>query len=558
MSIDVVFISYKETVPPDSYWDQQMVKDLFSKEIWSWENQYDFKIHYNFDEVTDGAIVVVPARNQTDRVDRLNADISRLQWCIIILTGDEESVFPFEQITHPNWKLWVMSPRPERHKVGRLLGSGYAPDTRPILKQQGLPEKTLNWFYSGQVNNRRRVACTDQLESIKDRIPGEMQRTPGFIQGNFTREEYYQKLSSAKLAPAPSGGHTPDTFRLFEALESGCIPMADEFCDAYIPDIYWGWFFKDTPPFPLMREYHGMYEYMVEWLKDYQHKANICFAWWQKQKRKMAYNLREDIKELSGIDFNDDITVIIPTSPIEIHPSTEVIDQCIRDVRTKLPHTEIIIMIDGINPKQTKWRENYDEYTRRVLWKCNFEWHNVLPVVFDEHVHQVRGARYVLNELVRTPTILYVEHDAPLCPDLDFDYPWGQLVEAIKDGQINVIRFHHEASILESSKPMLIGGPELVHGVGMVKTTEWSMRPHLASTAFYKRMLNQYFSETATTMIEDGIYKHVVNECRDDAMSWYNWRLWIFMPEGLDGNWKRSYHLDARGSEPKYEEDFTE
>jgi hypothetical protein len=33
-------------------------------------------------------------------------------------------------------------------------------------------------------------------------------------------------------------------------------------------------------------------------------------------------------------------------------------------------------------------------------------------------------------------------------------------------------------------------------------------------------------------------------------MGWYNWRLWIYTPEG---NIKRSYHLDGRGGDPKFE-----
>ncbi len=558
MTVDVVFISYKETVPPDSYWDMTMIKDLFKGEMWSWSKGYDFKIHYNFDEVVGGAIVVVPARNQPDRVTNLNDDIAKLPWCVIMLTGDEESVYPFAQITHSNWKLWVMSPRPDVHILAggrpvRYLGSGYTPDTRALLKSH-TGEKNLNWFFSGQINHKRRVECAEALDGLQGKIPGEQYRTPGFTAG-MPHEEYYEKLSRAIMAPAPSGGHTPDTFRLFEALEAGCIPIADEFCTARKWELgYWGWFFGETPPFLLIRDYHATLEYMKETLVDHQAKANKCFAWWQGKKREMAYNLRSDIQELSGIDFTDPITVLIPTSTIPAHPSTEMIEKCIADVRVKLPESEIIIMIDGLSEHFKDRKADYEEYTRRLLWLCNFTWHNVLPIVFDKPTHQVGMTRMALG-LVTTPCILYVEHDCPLCPDPEFTYPWDSLVQTIMAGEANVIRFHHEASVLPESKNLLLGEVETVDSVPMVRTMEWSQRPHLARTEFYREMLRNNFSLEAFGMIEDHIYGLCLNACKDNGlMGWYSWRVWIFHPEG--DNIKRSYTLDGRKEDPKYSEDY--
>jgi hypothetical protein len=62
----------------------------------------------------DGAVIVLPARSQVNYVDQRNADIAQLKWLVLILTGDEEAVFPFEKLNHDNAKLWVMSPRKHR------------------------------------------------------------------------------------------------------------------------------------------------------------------------------------------------------------------------------------------------------------------------------------------------------------------------------------------------------------------------------------------------------------------------------------------------------------
>jgi hypothetical protein len=93
--------------------------------------------------------------------------------------------------------------------------------------------------------------------------------------------------------------------------------------------------------------------------------------------------------------------------------------------------------------------------------------------------------------------------------------------------------------------------PDLEGGTPMRKTMQWSQRPHLASTAFYRQMLDRYFHPDSLTMIEDVIHGAVIEDCRKDSiMGWYSWRLWIYHPEG---NIKRSYHLDGRGDDPKYE-----
>jgi len=559
--INVVWQQYRADLPSGingEYWDQTMLHDLFKGKMWHWERQYEFVYRNNVSEVEgDGCVIVMPARQQTEYVEKLNQDIARFKWVILMLTGDEESVFPTELLNHPNMRLWVMSPRPERHskdKYGheiRRLGSGYTPGQREYLQSQALPNKELDWFFAGQLNHKRRHLCAAALDSVPNGI---LKGSTGFGQG-LPQEEYWKYLADAKLAPCPAGGHTPDTFRLFEALESGCFPIADEVTEVMKYDLgYWEWFFGEAIPFYPLTDYNGMKDYMKNILKDWKHLSNKTFAWWIKMKRQMAYNLRQDIRDVSGIDFDDTITVLIPTSTIKLHPSTEIIDQTIQDIRAKLPEAEIIIMVDGLNAHFSDRKADYEEYTRRLIWKCNVEWKNVLPLVFDKPTHQVGMAREALK-IVKTPTILYVEHDAPICSDVEFGYSWDELVKTILEGTANVVRFHHEARILPEHEELMIGPVEYVNGVPMRKTMQWSQRPHLARTEFYKQMLYQYFAPDAFGMIEDHIYSKCLIDCREHGMmGWYNWRIWVFHPEG--DNIKRSYTVDGRQDDLKYDEEY--
>ena len=49
------------------------------------------------------------------------------------------------------------------------------------------------------------------------------------------------------------------------------------------------------------------------------------------------------------------------------------------------------------------------------------------------------------------------------------------------------------------------------------------------------------------------MYGVVEQACKDGIMGWYNFRIWIYTPEG---DIKRSYTTDGREGESKFEETF--
>jgi len=242
----------------------------------------------------------------------------------------------------------------------------------------------------------------------------------------------------------------------------------------------------------------------------------------------------------------DKITVVIPTSPIRSHPSTDIIDQCIKDIRMQLPNSEIIIMIDGVREEQDYLKDQYNEYTSKVMWKCLHEWNNVMPMHFSSHMHQSGMMLKTIDE-IKTPLLLYVEHDTPLVPDRKID--WQKCIKFIEDGQANTIRFHFENVIPEAHKDLILNKQD-----DFVKTIQWSQRPHLSSVVYYRDQVMSHFPKTARTMIEDKYHGVVMNDFYADGIhGWNKHKLWIYHPKnGI----QRSYNLDGRGDEPKYEMKF--
>ena len=240
-----------------------------------------------------------------------------------------------------------------------------------------------------------------------------------------------------------------------------------------------------------------------------------------------------------------DITVVIPTSPIKSHPDTKIIDECIKSTRAQLPDSEIIITIDGIRDEQSKFNERYQEYIKRLLHKCLHEYQNVLPIVFHTHLHQ-SGMMNNIIDVIKTPLMLYVEHDTPLVPDRKID--WDKCKDMIYKGEANTIRFHFENVIPDEHNYLMLGQEG-----DFVKTYQWSQRPHLSSVAYYRQVMNS-FSDKSRTMIEDLYHGVVIGDVMKDGMlGWNKHRLWIYHPKG---GIQRSYNLDGREDEPKYEMRF--
>jgi hypothetical protein len=241
-----------------------------------------------------------------------------------------------------------------------------------------------------------------------------------------------------------------------------------------------------------------------------------------------------------------DITIILATSIIPGHPSTDMIDETIKSIRYHFPNNEIIMQIDGLRREQLHRKQDYDEYKNRILWKCLHEYKNVLPIIFNRHSHQSTMLKQTIN-LINTSCLLYVEGDAPLTPDVEID--WDKCLDMIEYEKANTIRFHFESSIPEPHNHLMFGLEN-----GFMKTSQWSQRPHLSTIEYYRKVILPEVEDFA--FIEDTTHGRIQDDISPYGVfsedGWNKHKLWIYHPEG---NIKRSYHLDGRQGTRKYTSD---
>ena len=517
---DITFLSFAPNVPADDYWSHTFIKDILE----------------DIPDTGDRHIFVIPGEYQNPFVKLINQELSKYEKVLVIITSDEQNVFNTSRLSHKDMIIYSHFPTKKKNfNIDKWIPLGYTPWCREYNKEIGNTEKSIDWFFAGQITHKSRRKLIEQLRNL-NKI-GELLETEGFAQG-MDHLEFTKKMNMAKVIPCPRGAVSFESFRMYEALEAGCIPVPEdlEMMNMLFPN----------SPLTVLDSWDNVNDYISNFSERYPELNNKVFAWWQLEKRNLKHRIMHDL----GTKSNH-TTVLIPTSPIQSHPDTYLIEKTIEDVRSRID-CEILIMIDGVREEQSYLIPQYNEYIRRLLWKCNYEWKNVTPILFNSHHHQAAMARETM-QLVDTPTILYVEHDAPLTPDMDYD--WDGIFNLIESGKFNIIRFHFESRIPEEHKYMMLDkSVDVVDGVPLIRTAQWSQRPHVASSEYYRFILNTYFTPESRTMIEDKMHGIVVEDFnKAGRVGWNNHKIAIYAP---GENIKRSYHLDGRGNEAKYEMKF--
>lgn len=534
--------------------DHFMLMDLFDHVDFNPVGSFEYNIVESFKEAkNDGVVAIMNGTNTNAK--KLNKKLSQYNWVVLIVVSDENNLFEIDDLDHPNMKVWIQTPRANKEYDNvRYFGVGYGFSSKYRNKfEKEYLHKPTDIFISGQNTHPRRNVIFSRLLDYKQRHPEdpiEINMTEGFTQG-MKPVDYYRNMAMTKIAPCPSGIVSPDSFRLYEALEFGAIPIADDISPAegYDSRGYWKRIFPDAP-FPILSN-SNVREAIDVARTNYQQRANTVFAWWIGQKRRYSYDLVDDIRALSNnpVKVNtikEKVTIIIPVSPWKSNPDTKILETTIKSVRNHFPECEIIITFDGVRKEQEDKFEPYQKFIKRMLWKINVENSNILPLVFESHAHQSGMMREALKH-VRTESVLYVEGDSPLH---DRYIDWQNITSLISKGEANIIRLYNKDEIPEPHEYLMHHDKDLRVGEDeYIGTSQWSQQPHIARADTYRYIMNEYFTDKSRCFIEDRFYYIIVGEISDGK--WGKWKMFIYLPKDRQ---PRSYHLDGRDGEEKYDD----
>ena len=159
----------------------------------------------------------------------------------------------------------------------------------PIGYKSGVLNKKLNnnkykWAFIGTPHKSSRHDLLFQFSNIKQSF---CHKTEKFNKNVISVDKMSEVLSSTTFMPCPNGFAHPETYRVYEALECGSIPIVEntyQYYDRLLP----------KNPFIKVNKWSEAKSIITEWKDDQiKIKQEECLNWWKIYK----VNIQEQIKE---------------------------------------------------------------------------------------------------------------------------------------------------------------------------------------------------------------------------------------------------------------------
>lgn len=159
-------------------------------------------------------------------------------------------------------------------------------------KIKGVNERKYNWSFAGNINRPDRL----KMARYMGYIPGYFfNRGCGFNSKNaLSTSSYRDLLLDTIISPCPIGNASFDSFRVYESLECGCIPLIQSnYASDYFKNLF------GEHPLPILQDWSEAKEKVDLLLKDKEALENlrqVCYQFWQDQKIGLKNKIRSIIE----------------------------------------------------------------------------------------------------------------------------------------------------------------------------------------------------------------------------------------------------------------------
>ena len=204
----------------------------------------------------------------------------------IVLLSDENLIDPCEWLHDPQC-LGLMRnyvhPGQLTHPKVKVFGLGYKSGFCDHLSGNGI--RDLQWSFAGTPHGERK----QMLDMFTDLKPNRSAFCSGFnAKDGLDTAEYAKLLESSKYALCPPGQDSMDSFRIYEALEAGCVPVTlNNSLQFILRPSYWHAVFYGEQKMPFVSEdeweltrsvVHGVSQ------EEYEQHRKDCAAVWLRWK----------------------------------------------------------------------------------------------------------------------------------------------------------------------------------------------------------------------------------------------------------------------------------
>jgi hypothetical protein len=242
--------------------------------------------------------------------------------------------------------------------------------------------------------------------------------------------------------------------------------------------------------------------------------------------------------------MKDRLSVIVTASAIPSHPASHVIDCTIDSVRSRLPDVPIIVCYDGLPPDSPLNPILYDDHVNAMTAKAQEgAWGDAIVRDHGEWVHQTAMIRHAIDE-VHTPCVMLLEHDTPLVKGIDFE----AVCDTLEQNHLDVVRFSEGTSVYSGWLHMHPDHAQVTdHGpIQGIRTAQWSQRPHVSRTEWYRWMLDEHCADYHG-FVEEKMHGVCSEAWRlHGEAGWARYRLALYAENGDPQDIGRHAHIDGR------------
>jgi len=220
--------------------------------------------------------------NKIDFYDKLKLICSKIY---LIHLGDETGINDHSEI-YKNcnyvWRTFCSNTYFKNQKVS-CIPLGYKSG---VVINEEVKNRAYKWSFIGTAHKSSRHDLLFQLSEIK---PSYLFKTKKFNNDILEIKDMNKVLSSSEFLPCPNGFVHPETYRLYEALESGCIPIVEN-AFKYYDRLFPG------NPFLKVDMWSEAKVIINSWKKEQIiTKQEECNIWWRKFKKNLQDTFNKKI-----------------------------------------------------------------------------------------------------------------------------------------------------------------------------------------------------------------------------------------------------------------------
>ena len=252
-------------------------KDYSDKWIYEILNKIEFEVIQSEKDLESEDILIIvdsSVEKKEELYTKLELICSKM---FLIHLGDESGAYDSSLIYNKFNYVWraFCSNRYFNNKKVSCLPIGYKSGT---LFKKEIVERKYKWAFLGTPHKSSRH---DLLFQFSDIEPSFFHKTKKFNEKIIDVSEMSEILTSTKFIPCPNGFFHPETYRLYEALECGCIPIVE---NAYK---YYDRLFPNNPFIKIDRWIEAK-PVIRGWGDDQiKQKLEECRTWWSQYKNQL-------------------------------------------------------------------------------------------------------------------------------------------------------------------------------------------------------------------------------------------------------------------------------